>query len=452
MAKKMTVYVPVGLLGYGFPVRSLEAAMAQEPDFIAVDAGSTDPGPYYLGAGVSFTSREMVKRDLSLIVPAARGRNIPLIIGSAGGAGGRPHLEWCLEILKEVATECGLPLQTALIDAEQDKEYVKAKIRSGDVIDFEAGWTLTEEDVDESVRIVGQMGTEPVARAVEAGADVVLAGRAFDAGLIAALPIQAGFDPGLAYHMGKILECGSLIATPMEADGAVGVLEDGHFLVKPADPEKTTNVRMVAAHTMYEKTNPMLLKVPGGTIDLREAEYEQIDDRCVKVSRSHFIQEPYTIKLEGAKLVGYRNVCVAGTRDPGMVENIDEVINTVREKLKRDLEGRVAEDEYQVIYHVYGKNGVMGALEPQRNGTAHELGIVIETVAKTQQLADTVASLARSSTLHCDYPGRIATAGNLAFISSPAEFPAGEVYEFNVYHLIRVDDPGEPFVTETVQI
>ena len=31
---------------------------------VAVDAGSSDPGPCYLGAGASFTSREAVKRDL----------------------------------------------------------------------------------------------------------------------------------------------------------------------------------------------------------------------------------------------------------------------------------------------------------------------------------------------------------------------------------------------------
>ena len=44
-----------GLLGYGYDENSLIAAMKQDIDYIGVDAGSTDPGPCYLGKGTSFT-------------------------------------------------------------------------------------------------------------------------------------------------------------------------------------------------------------------------------------------------------------------------------------------------------------------------------------------------------------------------------------------------------------
>ena len=36
-----------GMLGYGYAPESLENAFAGKLDFIGVDAGSTDPGPYY---------------------------------------------------------------------------------------------------------------------------------------------------------------------------------------------------------------------------------------------------------------------------------------------------------------------------------------------------------------------------------------------------------------------
>jgi len=41
--------------------------------------------------------------------------------------------------------------------------------------------------------------------------------------------------------------------------------------------------------------------------------------------------------------------------------------------------------------------------------------------------------------MHSPYPGRIATAGNLASPFTPLEIPLGQACEFNVYHLMKVD-------------
>ena len=38
----ITVYAPLGMLGYGFPMRSLKAALEHGFDVIALDAGSVD--------------------------------------------------------------------------------------------------------------------------------------------------------------------------------------------------------------------------------------------------------------------------------------------------------------------------------------------------------------------------------------------------------------------------
>jgi len=46
------------------------------------------------------------------------------------------------------------------------------------------------------------------------------------------------------------------------------------------------------------------------------------------------------------------------------------------------------------------------------------------------------------------YQGRKATAGNLALLYSPSDIPMGPVYSFNIHHLVRVDDPMEPFRVE----
>jgi len=45
-----SVLVPVGMLGGGFSAQTVARGIELGADGIAVDAGSTDSGPYYLGA------------------------------------------------------------------------------------------------------------------------------------------------------------------------------------------------------------------------------------------------------------------------------------------------------------------------------------------------------------------------------------------------------------------
>jgi len=77
MKAEFRILAPTAILGYGFPEESLRRGLAEGPDLIAVDAGCTDPGPYYLGSGKSFTDRTGVKRDLRYLLPAALARGIP---------------------------------------------------------------------------------------------------------------------------------------------------------------------------------------------------------------------------------------------------------------------------------------------------------------------------------------------------------------------------------------
>jgi hypothetical protein len=83
----------------------------------------------------------------------------------------------------------------------------------------------------------------------------------------------------------------------------------------------------------------------------------------------------------------------------------------------------------------------MGQLEPLATTSSHELCIVIEALCPSQDEADTLCSVARSTLLHYGYAGRISTAGNLAFPFSPSDIKMGNVYEFSVYHLM--DPAGE---------
>lgn len=441
------------ILGYGFPVSSFEAGMARNPHLIAVDAGSTDPGPYYLGAGISFTDRDAVKRDLELMLLAGIPRKIPIVIGTAGGSGGDRHLAWNREIIEEIAREQKLSFRMAVIHAELSTELVAQALKEGKVTPLTPGQQqLEKEHLQETVSVVAQMGIEPIIKALDEGAQVVLAGRCYDPAVFAAPAVRAGFDKGLAIHLGKILECASIAATPGSgSDCMFGYLRADHFDVEPLNPLRKCTTLSVAAHTLYEKTDPYILPGPGGHLDLRETRFEQLTDSITRVSGSRYVNaQQYTIKLEGARRIGYRTVAIAGARDPILLKQIDEITQGVIERVADNFKNRGF--TYKLLFTIYGRDGVMGSLEPVRKVEGHEIGIVIEAVSDTQAHADTICAAARSTMLHYGYTGRRATAGNLAFPYSPSDFHAGEVYVFSVYHLLSVDDPCAHFPCEMVQV
>ena len=452
MKEEFRILSTTAILGYGFPKESFDEGMKRKPDLIAVDAGSTDPGPFYLGEGVSFTDRGAVKRDLEIMICAGVKENIPVVIGTAGGSGAKPHLEWCADIIREIAKEHDLHFKMAMIHADMDKEEMKKALTEGKISPLEPAPQLTVEDIDATTNIVGQMGIEPIMKALDSGVQVVLAGRAYDPTVFAAPAIRKGYDKGLAIHLGKILECASICAVPGSgSDCMFGYLGEDYFRVEPLSSVRKCTTLSVAAHTLYEKTNPYILPVPVGHLDLAETTFEQDSENTVKVKGTRYVTAPkYTIKLEGAKCIGYRTVSVAGTRDPIMISKIDDIVEGVRARVADNYRDKGY--KYNLNFTIYGKNGVMGDLEPVKDAHPHELGIVIEVVADTQEQADTICASARSTMLHYCYEGRRATAGNLAFPFSPSDFHAGRVYVFSMYHIIEVEDPTSLFPIDIVTL
>ncbi len=447
--EEIRILSPTAILGYGFPIESFEEGMRRKPHVIAVDAGSTDPGPYYLGAGKSFTDFNSVKRDLEIMIPAAIEAGIPVVIGSAGGSGGRPHVAFCLDIIEQIAKEKSLNFKLAIIESELDKEFIREKMKAGDINPLYPAPELTDKDVDESVRIVAQMGEEPFINALNEGANVILAGRSYDPSVFAALAIKEGFDKGLAIHLGKILECASIAALPGSgSDCMFGYLQKDGFELEPLSSARKCTTLSVAAHTLYEKTNPYVLPGPGGAINLHACEFTQVTDSRVRVTGSKFVPtEEYFVKLEGVRKVGYRTISVAAAKDPIMISKIDDIVDAVKARVIDNFKAYGITDFF-LDFKIYGKNGVMGMFPGSETRVAHELAIVIEAVAPTQEQANTICGFARSTMLHFGYEGRISTAGNLAFPFSPSDAKVGEVYEFNVYHLMKVDDPVKHFPIE----
>jgi len=454
---ELRIVSPTAIVGYGFQESSLERVLQNDPHLIACDGGSTDPGPNYLGMGKAFVGRDAAKRDLALMLQAAVDRKIPMIVGTSGGAGGDAHLQWTREIVEEIARENNLHFNLALIHSEQPKEYLSQKLEQGRIEPLWPLKALSQSAIDNSSNIVGMSGVEPYIEALGQGAQVILCGRSDDAAIFAALPIKEEFDPALGWVAGKLLECGAACAVPRQKYGSEGItvaVREDHILVEPNHPGLACTPLSVATFFLHENETPLYHTEPSGMLDLSELHCEAVDDRTVKITGARFLpRDKYTIRLEGVELVGYRCICVSYTRDPVLVQCIDGYLDNVRSLVTSRVDGMgVRPEDYKLVFRVIGKNAVMGEREPVKEVLTHELGVIMEAVAPTQDLANEILGLARQAGKNMHYEGKLCDEGCLTYPYSPSDIPAGPVYEYNIFHAVEPDDPLEMFPIEYVAV
>jgi hypothetical protein len=104
--------------------------------------------------------------------------------------------------------------------------------------------------------------------------------------------------------------------------------------------------------------------------------------------------------------------------------------------------------DYVLNIRIYGKNGTMGPLEPVKEIRSHELCLIFEITAATQEIASTIAGIMRHQGLHLPIPEWSGLITALACPYNPAHFDRGAVYRFNVNHVGRPKDPCEMFPME----
>ncbi len=440
-----------GQLGYGIPAGAFKAGVERRPDLIGCDMGSIDIGPTYLGSGQMATAPEATRRDLRRVLQAARALDVPLVIGTAGSAGASPHLDATLAMIREIARTDGLRFRMAVMRADIPRPLLQQAVRSGKVSSFDGMPALAADDVTEAAHIVGQMGMGPFRRALETDVDVIVAGRACDTAIFASLPVVLGFPTGLAMHMAKIIECGSLCCVPGGRDPILAELDHDGFVLESMNPERRATPTSVAAHSLYEQADPFTMQEPDGTLDLTHAHYEAVDDRRARVSGATWRDSTNpTIKLEGACKVGERAVLLCGSADPRFIAQCKALLPKVAE-LVQSLVCESEAPDYTLRFRVYGVDGVRMVV-PENEPPPGEVFIMGECIAPTRERASEVVRTCKQFLLHFGYPGRLSTAGNIAFPFTPPEVSLGAAYRFSVYHLLHVDDADALFPVEVESV
>ena len=302
---------------------------------------------------------------------------------------------------------------------------------------------LDEETLEHTDKLVAVMGVEPMLEALNGQGEVVITSRTSDCCIFASLCLHRGFDPALSYYMGKVMECASFCAEPyMGKESILGNIDDTSVTVEAMHPNQRCTPASVASHAMYERMDPFTETFAGGSIDMSACEYTQLDEKTTRITGPVYRPtDRYYVKLEGAGKVAERAYMIIGLRDPDTIRNVDRAIAWARDKVA-SLYGKEG-DKYRLFYHVYGRNGVMGAWEPNRDCVGHELGLVVEAIAETPRAAKDIATMAARGVFYARLNTK-GTAGGVAFLTEKAIY-SGSVYEWTVNHILELADPAAPF-------
>lgn len=444
------VLVPAGALGLGYDREALNRGVAMGPDLIAIDGGSTDSGPSYLGRGVSKYSRAATKAEWAELIDAARRAGCPLVIGTAGTCGADSAVDWLWEITQEILSETGQTAKVALLKSGQNPGTIAAALAEGRVTPLPGAPEVDAATVDSCTNIVALAGIEQVNAALATGADIVIAGRTTDTAIIAALPIARGCHAGAAWHGAKVAECGA-ISTTRPSSGVVLVdFDAAGFTIRPLAEGVRATARTISAHMLYENSDPYLLYEPGGHLDVTAARYEEVEGDAVRVTGADwYATDRYTVKLEGARAAGYQTILLALLRDPHYVAHSTEWCRDIHDRMPDKVRDRmgVAPSDWRLELREIGRDATLGALEPLKAATPHEVGVLGIVTAATQEAAHEIGQLLNPLLLHHpltpDEP-----MPTFAFPFSPAEIDRGPAWEFCLHHVLTLRDPMEAFRLE----
>ena len=299
---------------------------------------------------------------------------------------------------------------------------------------------FTDRDLDTLSRCISVIGAEPFIKALEEGAQVVIAGRATDTSIFAAVPIMHGLENGFTWHAAKVLECGTLATVFEKYHGSMlAWIREDSASIEPGHPEMAASPVSIVSHTLYENTDPYHLPEPGVLLVTEDSRYEQETDRRVRITGTRLERQPYTLKLEGVKFEGYRRVAVAGVSDPLILKQFDSWLaqceRDARNKIRLGM--GLERDDYRMRHLVYGN---------PKDPDTDSVGVVFDIIARTPEDADGIISNVWHTALHVPIKDWEGAQSQTAFPFSPPTLMTqenGATYSFCLNHVIEVDDPLE---------
>ena len=280
------------------------------------------------------------------------------VVTNAGGI----HPQACARALAKVADELGLAVKIAVVEGDDVRAalpMLREGAPGGQLTDLVSGKPVPANLLSANA----YLGAEPIARALDAGAQIVITGRSVDSAVtLGALIHHFGwsmtdFDRlSGASLAGHIIECGCQATGGLFTDWdtvpdwahigypIVEVDSDGSFTVtKVPGTGGLVSPATVGEQLLYEIGDPGAYLLPDVACDFRHVQISQQAEHRVRVSGARGSAPTPTLKVSATTLVGWR--CDGMT----VIVGIDAV-----DKARRTGESLVARTREMILARGWG--------------------------------------------------------------------------------------------------
>ena len=296
------------------------------------------------------------------------------LIANAGGV----NPEACGRAARAAIAEAGLNLKVAVITGDNRMDDMAA-IRAAQPTDMFSGDIMPSDEKIASINTY--LGAFPIAKALAAGADIIITGRVVDSAVtLGACIHEFGWGPqdwdllASGSLCGHILECGPQVTggnfTDWELAGDVSeigypiaeVRADGSFVTtKPSGTTGLVSVGTVSEQMLYEIGDPQAYLLPDVTCDFSDVTLTQIGPNRVEASPAKGRAAPTHYKTCLTYADGYRAglyLTFVGSRAADKAKAFAEAAIKRAEKILRTSNlGAFTEVSQEVI----GNGSQMGA-------------------------------------------------------------------------------------------
>ncbi len=332
---------------------------------------------------------DFVEHVMASLLPQLQERKVR-VVANAGGV--NPLA--CKTALEAVAAKAGIPLKVAVVLGD---DLLPRRKEFADCVEIDSGAAQPPMFVSMNA----YLGAIPIARALDAGADVVITGRCVDSAVVLG-PLMHEFgwaaddyDKLAAGSIaGHIIECGAQCTggnfTDWElvrdgyADMGFPIIEveaSGEFIVtKPEGTGGLVSTHTVLEQMLYEIGNPHEYLLPDVTCDFTRVELQQVGEHQVRVSGCRGVAPTGTYKVSATYPAGMR--CAALF----MIGGIDAArkgrasASAVVEKVRRQLLAQKLGDFTGVDIHCIGAEETYGP--HARPGASATREVVVKIVVQ----------------------------------------------------------------------